>query len=239
MFQRGSKFCSKISSGGVQKFVPGGTNFGGSIFTITGLQKETNPPASDCPVVQQFKQKVTAKIKQRWELDLPDLTSSWVLAPAVDPRFKQLKFLDQESLETVKSELVSRMDSFSTPNSPDTRAPEDEPAEKRQRVEKRTALDILLGPDVNTTTVLSARDELELYMSERPVARSESPLSWWKGNEYRFPRLGKVARSILCNPATSTPSERIFSIAGLTVTKLRSCLKPSNVDAVNKNFKIL
>ena len=39
MFQRGSKFYSKISSGGsiyFEKFVPGGTNFGGSIFAVTG-----------------------------------------------------------------------------------------------------------------------------------------------------------------------------------------------------------
>ena len=38
MFQRGSKFYSKISSGGSifsEKLVPGGTNFGGSIFAMT------------------------------------------------------------------------------------------------------------------------------------------------------------------------------------------------------------
>jgi len=177
---------------------------------IDGLQKETNPPASDSPIIQLFKQKVTAEIKQRWELDFPDLTSSWVLAPAVDPRFKQLKFLDQESIETVKSELVSRIESFSTPNSPNARASEEEPAEKRKRVEKRAALDILLGPDMNTSTDLSARDELEFYMSERPVARSESPLNWWKGNECRFPRLAKVARSILT----------LISTKGLCITGL-------------------
>ncbi len=43
IFQRGSKFTcsSKISSGGsifLEKLVPGGTNFGGSIFTVTGLK---------------------------------------------------------------------------------------------------------------------------------------------------------------------------------------------------------
>jgi len=58
------------------------------------------------------------------------------------------------------------MEAFSTPNSPDARASEEEPAEKRKRVEKRTALDILLGPDVNTSTDLSARDELEFYVRE-------------------------------------------------------------------------
>ena len=37
-FQRESIFCNKISSGGslfIKKLVPGGTNFGGSIFTMT------------------------------------------------------------------------------------------------------------------------------------------------------------------------------------------------------------
>ena len=39
IFQRESIFCNKISSGGslfIKKLVPGGTNFGGSIFTMTG-----------------------------------------------------------------------------------------------------------------------------------------------------------------------------------------------------------
>ena len=38
IFQRESIFCSRISSGGslfIKKLVPGGTNFRGSIFTMT------------------------------------------------------------------------------------------------------------------------------------------------------------------------------------------------------------
>ena len=95
---------------------------------LDGLQKETNPPASDSPIMQQFIQKVAAEIKQRSELDLPDFTCSWVPAPAVDPMFKQLKLLDQATIETVKSELVSCMEPFSASNSPDTRASEDKPS---------------------------------------------------------------------------------------------------------------
>ena len=130
-------------------------------------QKSEEAPASSASLLA---------MPMRWELESPDLTSSWVLAPAVDPRFKQ--FLDQAAIETVKSELVSCMEAFSASNSPDTRASENQPPGKRQ---KRTALDILLGPDVNSSTVLTARDELELYMSERPVARKKSPLGWIEG----------------------------------------------------------
>ena len=50
-----------------------------------------------------------------------DLTSSWVLAPGVDPRFNHLNFFDQAAIETGKSELVSRVEVFSASNSPDTR----------------------------------------------------------------------------------------------------------------------
>ena len=37
------------------------------------------------------------------------------------------------------------------------------PPEKRQ---KRTALNIVLGPDVNSSTVFTVRDELEMYVRE-------------------------------------------------------------------------
>ena len=78
--------------------------------------------------------------------------------------------------------------------------------------------------------------QTRIVYSERPVARKESPLSRWKKNERRLPNLAKVAHGILRNPATSTPSEWMFSIAQLTVTKLCSCRKPSNVDALNKDI---
>lgn len=102
---------------------------------------------------------------------------------------------------------------------------------------KKHALDVLLGPDL-TTRAPSASDELEQYLAETPSPRSQAPLSWWNENQERLPNLAKLARVYLCVPATSTPSERVFSTAGLTVTKLGNCLKPKNVDTLiflNKN----
>ena len=65
-------------------------------------------------------------------------------------------------------------------------------------------------------------------------------LEWWKLNESRFPNIAKLAKAVICIPATSTPSEKLFSAAGDVVNKRRACLNPENVDVIlflNKNLK--
>ena len=94
------------------------------------------------------------------------------------------------------------------------------------------ASDIIIGQDEGRDSTVNCQDELDLYFVEKPVARDVQPLKWWKENNACFPRLADVARVLLGIPATSAPAERIFSTAGLTVTKLRSCLKPESVEAL-------
>ena len=67
---------------------------------------------------------------------------------------------------------------------------------------------------------------MESYLKERPIDREEPPLRWWKENQHRFPLVSQVAKRYLIIPITSTSAERVFSTAGLTVTRLRSCLTP-------------
>ena len=61
-----------------------------------------------------------------------------------------------------------------------------------------------------------------------PNGGHNSPLDWWRMNETAFPRLAKLARLHLAVPATSAPSERIFSRAALTITKKRNRMDPEN-----------
>jgi hypothetical protein len=55
-----------------------------------------------------------------------------------------------------------------------------------------------------------------------------NPLDWWKFNRARFPRLARLASKYLCMQATSASSERLFSAAGLTISKDRANLLPDN-----------
>ena len=42
--------------------------------------------------------------------------------------------------------------------------------------------------------------------------------------------MAKLARDILCIPATSASVERLFSISGRTVSKLRGRMKPETIE---------
>jgi len=62
-----------------------------------------------------------------------------------------------------------------------------------------------------------------------PIVFSD-PLPWWKLHARNFPLLARVARRVLAIPASSAQSERLFSVAGQTVTKKRNSLASDNVE---------
>ena len=57
-----------------------------------------------------------------------------------------------------------------------------------------------------------------------------NPLVWWENNCNKFPHIAILARQVLCIPATSAPSERVFSAAGLTIANSRARLLPEHAD---------
>jgi len=60
------------------------------------------------------------------------------------------------------------------------------------------------------------RVEEEAKINEEVDVRSiKCPLEWWKGNRFKYPKVAIGARKWLSVCATSTPSERVFSIIGL------------------------
>ena len=75
----------------------------------------------------------------------------------------------------------------------------------------------------------SLTDELSGYFSCKAVLRETNPLDWWR-NQYNYPNLAHVVKRYYSIPATSTPSERIFSKAGFIVNQYRSALKPDKVN---------
>jgi hypothetical protein len=58
------------------------------------------------------------------------------------------------------------------------------------------------------------------------------PLIWWSEHAKLYPNLAVLARQWLCIPATSAPSERVFSHMGKTITAERASLLPANAEVL-------
>ena len=62
-------------------------------------------------------------------------------------------------------------------------------------------------------------NEFSNYMQiKRDVNVTDAP-EWWKGPQWRYPKLSKMARDVFAVPATGAGVEREFSISGRVVTK--------------------
>jgi uncharacterized membrane protein YgcG len=56
-------------------------------------------------------------------------------------------------------------------------------------------------------------------------------LQWWQAHMSRFPRLSAMAADFCAAPATSVPSEEVFSAAGDLITKKRNRMAPETAEA--------
>ena len=85
-------------------------------------------------------------------------------------------------------------------------------------------------------TVIQTKSEIEKFVELASTVPSKYEgfdiLLWWKTNQAQFPLLAKVARSILCIPASSAESERVFSAASNIVTEKRTRILPKNLDGL-------
>ena len=67
-------------------------------------------------------------------------------------------------------------------------------------------------------------------------------LTWWRDCKTQFPYLFQAVKALLATPATSVPSERIFSEAGYIARARRSRILPKNLNKfifIKKNKKYI
>ena len=68
------------------------------------------------------------------------------------------------------------------------------------------------------------------YLMIPAIDGEEDPLAWWRVHKISYPQLCRMARKNLCTPATSSPSEHLFSTGGNIVTCTHASLQPAKVN---------
>ena len=154
-----------------------------------------------------------------------------------------MKFLNNEQRTLTYSKLEKLAEA--TPVDEDETHESDneleEPTTKKSKTE--SAIEYLLGNSLGRSSdTRSPHDEMDVFVTEPAADPNTDPLKWCKLNHHRFLILSKVAKQLLCIPATSVPSERIFSTSDLIINNKKAHLKPKNVDMLvflNKNLPVI
>ena len=83
-------------------------------------------------------------------------------------------------------------------------------------------------------------DEIEKYL--KSDVNCNDFLQFWQLSGDEYPHLKSLARLVLAIPATSTPSERVFSTTGLIFNAKRTMLLPENIEkiqVIHDNYNLL
>ena len=105
----------------------------------------------------------------------------------------------------------------------------------------------VMAPEDDSCFDLIKDEEMAFVEPERPPTQSSIVSEWgmytkipaeigtdvlnfWKDNQKKFPLLSETAWKWLCVPASSAPSERVFSSGGNIVSYKRTKLQPEQVE---------
>ena len=203
------------------------------------LTKTLKITDGDCPTAKAVKQEIKKDLEDRYHNTTVERIINF--ATFLDPRYKELPFLDsfskQRIIEQVEDELISlecdTMDQQMVAEEECEVAIEDEepPVSKKKKGPISKLIGDLFEETNLTLPVGKASKEIELYKAEQPVKDLDSdPLTWWKTRESVYPLMCKLVKAVHCFVATSVPSERLFSSSGNVITSNRSRLTPEHAD---------
>ena len=192
----------------------------------------------ECKGIQTIRDSLLESLEKRFS-NVEDIQLQAV-ATFLDPRYKSKFFVKAETEYKVKEWLHDAHAEHHGDPEPEPLNEENEENMDDEEVEEAGSADsvslgamyddflVESGSDTASTPTLS--QEIQSYASDVLLKRNQDPLAWWKLNEGRFRKLAKLARRFLSAPASSVPSERLFSEAGGMYTAKRNRLAPQKAE---------
>ncbi|XP_056268962.1 E3 SUMO-protein ligase ZBED1-like [Pseudoliparis swirei] len=200
----------------------------------------------DSAFVRSVKVNIWSDLSKRYQD--ADVKAFLEEATVLDPRFKTK--LDREEIWDRVREAAVAANSEAAANElseqGETQRQGDEEEEDDDytpaiKQSKRTALEELFEEEDRELQSLQQQQlpesmaqrvhqEVQLYRSLPSIPSTNHATLWWWHKRDTLPLLSGLAESYLCVQASSTPSERVFSTAGDTISPERSRILPEKAD---------
>ncbi|XP_059415467.1 zinc finger BED domain-containing protein 4-like [Carassius carassius] len=184
---------------------------------------------------------------------------SYAVATLLDPRFKDRYFTGADSNKHAKDALTQEVEkmeaallSRTTPEGAETvpENPHKAPRLEAQPDSRKSSLkglfeEILQEHDEEhgaSSTSTQVQNQIQTYLTEQTVPRSDSPFQYWEVNQISFPTLAATAAKFLFAPCTSVDSERLFSVASNIIDARRNRLGGERAEMLiflKKNLPLL
>lgn len=151
------------------------------------------------------------------------------MATILDPRFKKVHFEDPLAVYPAIKRINSKLKAFKS-ETPE-HIPEPQTKISDSIWDFHDSLEVDQKSISNVDSNISKDLELEQYLQLKRISRKDDIFMYWKRVETTFLSLSKLAIKQLSVIATSVPSERLFSKAGLIKRDNRNRL----TDSINRN----
>ncbi|XP_038137844.1 E3 SUMO-protein ligase ZBED1-like [Cyprinodon tularosa] len=202
----------------------------------------------DSSFVSDIKRKVLTDLSGRYQEE--KIQQFLEEATAMDPRFKakSVRHTTWERLQEAAVATNATEADVPIPESHEDSDTTEEAMYENPRVEvspppqpKKSALEELFAEEEqerrtihmnNSNISIQQRvcEEIQLYRSLPMISIAEDPVLWWWTKRDTLPLLADLSHGYLTVQASSSPSERVFSTAGDTISQERSRIMPDKAD---------
>ena len=188
------------------------------------------------PVAIELKSQLTQRFPN------PEESQLWGISTYLDPRFKGHVFQEKEALSEIKKNITDKFPKSSIHLNPQASlcVKKAVPASPQSSIWSFVDTKIYEVQTACEEPTVKPHTEIAKFEREAPVTRDQDPLIWWKLNGATMPELQAMSKQYLSCPATSTPSERLFSKAGELINQRRANISDRNINSIlflNKNLK--
>lgn len=208
---------------------------------VFGLRKAINSKAPVTELGKSLKSSLVSVIEKRLGVYETNRTAS--KATFLDPRFKKKGFTLESHANNAEEWIINEItnmsgaEDLSPPNPTSSSTPitsavntiDSGTDEIWGVIDKK----IMENSSESTPyTSASAALMVKQYIELPYLDRKCDPLKFWSEKKDLFPVLFKIAHKYLCIPATSVPSERLFSKAGILCNDRRNRIASKKVDQI-------